>query len=46
MTEIERLVEILKANRMSEQHENWGYPRGWNEAFKFIEQQIEKLKAK
>lgn len=46
MRELELLLELLKANRMAKKHEDWGYPRGWNAAFEFIEQQIEKLKAK
>ncbi len=43
MTDLERLAEILKSNRMDKKHEDWGFPRGWNEAFDFVGREIEKL---
>lgn len=44
MTDLDRVAEILKANRMAKEHEDYGFPRGWNEAFDFVEREIEKLK--
>lgn len=46
MTELERLEQTLKSNHMQKQHEDWGYPRGWNAALEFIETEIGKLKGK
>lgn len=43
MTELEQLVEILKSNRMDKKHEDWGFPRGWNEALEFVRVQIGKI---
>ena len=43
MTDLEQLAETLKQNRMDKKHEDWGFPRGWNEAFDFVEGQILKL---
>lgn len=45
MTDLEQLAEILKSNRMDKKHEDWGFPRGWNEAFDFVEREIKKLKS-
>lgn len=43
MTELEHLAWILKSSRMDKKHEDWGFPRGWNEALDFVELQISKL---
>ena len=43
MTDLERLTEIIKTNRMDKKHEDWGFPRGWNEALDFVELQISKM---
>lgn len=43
MTDLERLADILKTNRMDKKHEDWGFPRGWNEALEFVGVQIGKL---
>lgn len=43
MTDLERLLETIKANHMAKQHEDWGYPRGWNGHAEFVEGEIEKL---
>jgi len=43
MTDLEKLAETLKQNRMDKKHEDWGFPRGWNEALDFVEGQISKL---
>ena len=44
MTDLERIEELLREHRMDKKHEDWGFPRGWNEAFDFIKSQVEKLK--
>ena len=46
MTDLERLEMLAKSNHMQKQHEDWGYPRGWNAALEFIESEIGKLKGK
>ena len=46
MTDLERLEMLSKSNHMQKQHEDWGYPRGWNAALEFIEAEIGKLKGK
>lgn len=43
MTDLEKLCETLRTNRMDKKHEDWGFPRGWNEAFDFVEGQILKI---
>ena len=45
MTVLERLEQTLKSNHMQKQHEDWGYPRGWDVALDFVETEIGKLKA-
>lgn len=45
MNDLNRLAEIVKANLMEKKHEDWGFPRGWNEAFDFVGREIEKLQA-
>lgn len=45
MTDLEKLCETLRTNRMDKKHEDWGFPRGWNEAFDFVGREIEKLQA-
>jgi len=45
MTNLDQLLETLNANRMGKKHEDYGFPRGWNEAFDFIEREIRKMKA-
>lgn len=45
MTDLEQLAEALRTNRMDKKHEDWGFPRGWNEAFDFVGREIEKLQA-
>ena len=46
MTDLEKLSETLRSNRMDKKHEDWGFPRGWNEAFDFLGREIQKLKMK
>jgi hypothetical protein len=43
MKQIERLLEIIRENHMAKEHEDYGYPRGWNAHAEFVEMEIEKI---
>lgn len=43
MSDIQRLLEKVKANHMAKEHEDYGYPRGWNAHAEFVENEIAKM---
>lgn len=44
MTALDQIMEALRKNRMKPEHEDYGFPRGWNEAFDFIGREVQKLR--